>query len=300
MPEAVQGSLPIEPAAPAAVIAPKPAAPVRKFVLPAESVKTEVKAPPPAAAAEAAQNTEEQAPSAEPEGDKPESKEAETPEQAAKRQGRRFERKLDKAYRERAEALARAEHFEKQLNERAPQAQADTGAPKLEQFDYDPEKYAKALAEHETKKAEKGWADTRRNEEARKKNEVLVSAWEEKSEKASDKYDDFATVVGELKPVNVLTAAVMKVDADVAYHLAKTPKEAERIANLDPVDQILEIGRLEAKLLAKPEKPKMPSKAPEPIKPLSGSGATVTDVPSEKDDMKDWMRKRQKQVHGKR
>lgn len=299
MPEAVQGSLPIGAPTPPAVVNTPP--PARKFVLPAESVKTEVKAPPPAAAAEAAQNKEEQAPSADPEGDKPETPE-ETPEQAEKRrEGRRFGRKLDKAYRERAEAVARAELAEKQLNERqATKAAEDTGAPKLEQFDYDPEKYAQAKADFEKKKLEKEWEGKRRSEETKKKNESLVSAWEEKAEKASDKYDDFESIVGPLKPENVLTAAIMKSDADVAYHLGKNPKEAQRIAALDPVDQILEIGRLEAKLAAKPEKPKTPSKAPEPIKPLSGAGSTVTDVPSEKDDMKDWMRKRQKQVHGKR
>ena len=58
-----------------------------------------------------AHNTEEQAPSTEPEA-KPEEV---TPELAAKREGRRFERKLDKAYRAKAEQQARADILEKHV-----------------------------------------------------------------------------------------------------------------------------------------------------------------------------------------
>ena len=180
------------------------------------------------------------------------------------------------------------------------QPQPAAAEPKLEQFDYDPEKYAQAKAEYTKKLAEKEWEAKQRTAETTKQREKLVSSWEEKVEKAADKYDDFTTIVGELQPTSPLITAIMESDADVAYYLGKHPKEAERIAVLGQISQIREIGKLEAKLAAEPEKPKAPSKAPAPIKPLSGAGSTATDVPSETDDTAAWIKKRQKQVHGKR
>lgn len=300
MPE--QQTLAIEPAAtPAPAVPAAPAAkaptPPRKFVLPAENTPAPEapKAPEPKAASEPA----EQAPAAEPEGDKPE--EAETPEQAAKRQGRRFERRLDKAYRQRAEAEARAALLEKRIADlEKPKTPADDAAPRLDQFDYDPEKYATAKAEYEKNKALKAKEAEQRTEAAKARQDKLVASWEEKVEKAADKYDDFHTVVGELQPTNPLVAAIMAADPDVAYHLGKHSKEAERISSLDPIEQILEIGRLEGRLKAEAEKPKAPSKAPAPIKPLSGAGSTANDVPSETDDMGAWMKKREKQIAARR
>jgi hypothetical protein len=296
MPEAVQQSLAIDtPAAPPAAKA--PAAPVKgRFNLPAESEPAPKPAP---ASAEPAQKPAVEAPEAQPEeSDKPEP----TPEEAEKRrESRRFERRIDKLHRQAAEARARAELAEKQLRERDVAAKpVDPGEPKLEQFDYDPEKYAQAKAEYTKKLAEKEWEAKQRTAETTKQREKLVSSWEEKVEKAADKYDDFTTIVGELQPTSPLITAIMESDADVAYYLGKHPKEAERIAGLGQISQIREIGKLEAKLAAEPEKPKAPSKAPAPIKPLSGAGSTATDVPSETDDTAAWIKKRQKQVHGKR
>jgi len=246
-----------------------------------------------------AQNIEEQAPSAKPEGETPEEV---TPEQEAKRAGRRFERKLDKAYRQRAEAQARAELLEKQLADArtaASPAKAE-GEPTLAQFDYDPEKYATAKAEFAAKKAEKDLGDKQRTEAHKAERKRLVSAWEEKVDRAQDKYEDWADVVGELQPDSPFTAAMMEADngEDIAHYLGKHPKEAERIVKLSPMSQIREIGKLEAKLALTPEKPKTPSKAPAPITPLTGAAPVSSAEPSEQDGLGIWMKKRNKQVHG--
>ena len=298
MPEAVspQAELPIAPQTP-----PAP----RRFEIPAE----ETLAPPvetPAASVApkepVAQNSgEAEATPAVPEGEKPEEV---TPEQAAKREGRRFERKLDKAYRQRAEAQARAELLEKQLDEfrtkAQPQVAAAEGAPKLEQFDYDPEKYAAAVAEHAKSQAVKEFEAKQRTEAGKEATRKLTAAWQEKVDKAEDKYEDWAEKVGDLQPNSPFVVALMEAEngEDVAYHLASHPKEAQRIAQLSPLSQAREIGKLEAKLLSKPVEPKAPSKAPAPITPLTGAASGPADQPSENDDMKAWIRKRQKQVHG--
>lgn len=304
MPE--QAALPLnQPAAPP----PAPvAAPKGRYELPPDPVPAAPAAPKAPAESEvvtSAQNTEEQAPSAT-EGETPK-EETLTPEQAAererKREGARFGRKLDKAYRQRAEAQARADHLEKQLAEaRAATSPAKAeGEPTLAQFDYDPEKYAAAKADFATKRAEKELGEKQRTVAQQAEHQRLVSSWEEKVDKASDKYDDWPDVVGELQPTSPFVASIMEADngEDVAYHLGKHPKEAERIAKLPPRQQVFEIGKLSAKLASTPEKPKTPSKAPAPITPLSGAAPIATPVPSEADDMKTWMRKRQKQVYGK-
>lgn len=301
-PAAPQAELPLPEAQPAPAAKPPPII-NKRFELPPEPKAPEAKPAAPAASEppKPAQDMEAEAPSTEPEGEKPEEV---TPEQEAKRAGRRFERKLDKAYRQRAEAQAQAELLKQQLAEaRAAQApkKAD-GEPTLEQFDYDPEKYATAKAEFAKKTAAQELTAKQRQDAMQADVTKLQSEWESKVERADSKYDDFDTVVGELTPNSPFVAAIMEAEngEDIAYHLGKNPKEAERIAKLPPRAQIREIGKLEAKLLAKPVEPKAPSKAPAPIAPLTGAAPIVSDTPTEADDMKSWMRKRQKQVHGKR
>ncbi len=298
---APQAELPLPTATPPAP-APAVKAPPKRFELPPEEKAAPAVAPAASEPPKPAQTTEAEAPSAEPEGDKPEEV---TPEQEAKRAGRRFERKLDKAYRQRAEAQARSEFLEKQLAEirQAPPAAAkQPGEPTLEQFDYDPEKYAAAKAEFAKKSVANEFTAKQRQEAFQAENQRLVADWETKVERADGKYEDFDTVVGELTPNTPFVAAIMEAEngEDIAYHLGKNPKEAERIAKLPPRSQIREIGKLEAKLLAETVKPKAPSKAPAPIAPLTGTAPVVSDEPNESDDMKTWMKRRQKQVHGKR
>ena len=260
---------------------------------------------------EPAQNKGEQAPPAESDGET-ETQQAQqqekelTPEQAAKREGRRFERRLDKAYRKAAEAQARAELLERQLNEirSAPQQQAQVtasaqpGVPTLEAFGYDEEKYRTAVTEHAKAQAIREYEQRKQVETAQQYRQRIVSGWEEKAESVASKYEDFDQLVGEMQPTNHLTAAIMEADngPEIAYYLAKNIKEAQRIVALPPMSQLREIGKLEAKLAAQPEKPKAPSKAPPPIAPLTGSSNVVTDTPSESDDYKTWLAKRNKQL----
>ena len=250
------------------------------------------------------QDTGEQATPATPEA-KPETKEELTPEQAEERkrksEGARYGRRLDKAYRERAEAKARADLLEKRLAE-LEKPKALTGEPKLEQFDFDPEKYATAKAEFAKAQTEKELTAKREEESAKERNERLMSDWEEKSEKASEKYPDFHEKVHDLKPDNDVLASMMEAEnaADIAYFLADNPKELKRISLLPVRSQIREIGKLEMKLASEPEKPKAPSKAPAPVTPLTGTAPITNAAPSEEDDMGTWIRKRQKQVYGKR
>ena len=275
-------------------------APKQRFELPPEK-EDEPKAPEPAAAT-TGENTGEQATPTKPEGEKPDT-EKDDPE---KRGTRRFERRIQKAYREAAEQKARADFIEKRLQELESRskgvATSDPSAPTLEQHGFDPEKYAEARATHEKNKAIREYQSKQAQESQQQALARVSASWEEKVTKAEDKYEDFDEKVGKLDPRNPVIASMMESElgADIAYYLGSHPEEAKKILSSAPLSAIREIGRLEAKLSSTPEKPKAPSKAPAPVTPLTGTSPVSSSEPSETDDMRDWIRKRQKQVHGSR
>jgi hypothetical protein len=47
-----------------------------------------------------------------------------------------------------------------------------------------------------------------------------------------------------------------EVGAEIAYHLGKNPAELERLLDLSPHRQIMELGKIETKILAKTANPK--------------------------------------------
>lgn len=96
--------------------------------------------------------------------------------------------------------------------------------------------------------------------------------------------------------------AKLVVDTDEPHkmlkHLGDNPDEAARILNLSPTQQAREIGRLEARLSTQPVTPPPVSKAPPPPSHVGSRNASST-APSDKDDMKTWMAKREAQLAGK-
>lgn len=99
------------------------------------------------------------------------------------------------------------------------------------------------------------------------------------------KFSDFEEVVvraaedGEYELTREMfeTAATTPVAAEILYHLAKNPTEALAVSRMNPREQGMWFGRMEAKFSAsapKPE-PKRISDAPDPLTPARGSGASV-------------------------
>lgn len=242
----------------------------------------------------AAQNPAELAPA--PKGDE---KTPATPDPAEKRGQSRFDRKIDRLHRRAAEAEARASLFEKQLNDLKPKAAEDPGAPKLEQFK-DLDEWKQAIEKHAGERALKEHTAKQQSETQKQMQARLMEGWEEKAARADSKYEDFEEVVGDIKPNSPWAAAMMEAEnaEDIAYYLGKNLKEAQRIASLPPVSQIREIGKLEAKFLAEPPKPKTASKAPAPVAALSGTSIVASDAPAVTDNDKTWFEKRLKSGRG--
>ena len=254
-----------------------------------------VSTPPPVVPAEVEPNdqTAGQAPATE----TPPAEKAETPDAQPEKQGQsRFERRISKLYRKLGEADARAAALQKEL-ETLKTPKAPEGAPKLEQFD-DVEKYAEAREKWAKEQAIKEIEEKERVRARQTEDKTIVESWETQVEAALEKYDDFSDTLSSMQPNTPLTRAIMSAEngAEVAYHLDKNPKALKRILELPPFAQVLAIGKLSAKLESEPTVAKQPSKAPPPIAPVSAKTGAVSDEISPDDDMRTFIRKREKQL----
>ena len=199
--------------------------------------------------------------------------------------------------------LAREQRkWEREQAARQAELQAKQAVPKevpsIDNFE-SPDAYAEALA---LRKAEELLAQR----EIQKQQAQIVEAYSEAEEKARDKYDDFEEVVynPKLRITNAMAESIQASEngPDLAYWLGSNPKEAERIANLSPILQAKEIGKIEAKLSDNPPVKKTTS-APTPISPVtarsSGSPSHDTTDPRSVKTMSvsDWIEaERQRQI----
>jgi len=140
----------------------------------------------------------------------------------------------------------------------------------------DAQAYADALAE---RKAQELLAQR----EAEAERQATLEAYHDREEEARGKYDDFEQVAYNPKlPVTETMAQTIQaseIGPDVIYYLGSNPKEAERIARLNPLLQAREIGKIEAKLASNPPAKKTTT-APAPIAPVTArtSGTPAYDT----------------------
>lgn len=161
------------------------------------------------------------------------------------------------------------------------------------------EAYIEALADWKYEQRRK--ADSEKTEkesrerQAKQRQAEALDGFEERAEKAREKYEDFDDVAFSNFPVTeAMTEAILASDSgpELLYYLGNNPKEALRIAKLPPFVAARELGRLEAKL---PDLSKPASAAPAPINPVKPK-SNASETPSESDDMKSWIAKRNKQL----
>lgn len=102
----------------------------------------------------------------------------------------------------------------------------------------------------------------------------LTATYQKRVEEFSKDHPDYEDVAGneEVSISNAMSAVILN-DEDgpaIAYYLGQNPDEAERISKLSPARVGSELGRIAAKLNAKP----IVSTKPKPITPLRTSGIT--------------------------
>jgi len=206
---------------------------------------------------------------------------------------RRFERRIDRATKARAEAEQRAEALAREVAELKSKTAAPTDPlePKMEQFS-DIEEYAKAKASYAVKQESQAREQKLQQQTIEGSRKALLSRWTEETIKGEDKYDDFTEVVGDLKPTAPWSIGIMKSEnpADVAYYLGKHLKEAQKIIALDPVSQIFEVAKISLKLSQTPVAPKTPSKAPAPISPVGAAATSKEASVAEPMSMEQYMK----------
>jgi hypothetical protein len=174
----------------------------------------------------------------------------------------------------------------------------------------DEEKYNEAMAEYnerffdfrETKKKQDEVVEVAKSEQENKQKN-----WEDVATKAIKKYPDLQEVTSKdvYNPVLIdVLRDKAKIDieeettvsADLAYYLGKNPIELAKInklANNDPVNMIIELGKIHGKIESLT---KNVSNAPKPLETLDaekGSLKEFEDFPDGKDD--EWFQWRKKQ-----
>lgn len=168
-----------------------------------------------------------------------------------------------------------------------------------EQFE-STEAYVDALAHQRAQQLIQQQEEVRRAKE-------LAGSFENRVEAFEEKFPDFAQVAfsNTHKVSEYMTQAIMASDVgpEIAYHLGLNPKESNRIADLPPLLQVKEIGKLEAKLAANPPVKKT-SSAPAPISPVIARGAATaldtTNPKAAKDlSMEEWARLDNERVRAK-
>lgn len=277
------------------------------------------------AGAEPAQPDEQQGEPSAPEGEaKPqtqddqgddEDQEGEDAEQEDKPKGRKtgIQRRIDELVREREEERAERRRLAAILEQTVSggktdqrQEQETPAAPKPPREEDFPDHaaYQEALldykvdlrlAERESRDRQAREAEQRQTEQAQASQEGQRRA-AKMVETARAKFVDFDDVVlgnNDLQITPVMVDAMgleEKHGHDVAYYLGKVPEEAARIAALPPAHQVLEIGKLAAKIETAGRK--KITKAPPPAKPLGGRANAAVDL--SKGSIDDFMKARNK------
>ena len=126
------------------------------------------------------------------------------------------------------------------------------------------------------------------------------AAHESRVDEARGRYADFDAVAlnDSIAISESMARAIVESEQgpDLAYYLGKNPGEAERIAGLNPISAVREIGRIEARLLARPAG--KVTAAPHPPRTVHG-GSSPTGDP-DRLSIEDWIRRRNLEIRRRR
>lgn len=191
----------------------------------------------------------------------------------------------------RREAERQAEYWREQAMRGQPaEAEQPATEPDPAQYEYGEAdgRYIRDLARHE---ARQEFQRAAQEQSAAQEAHTIDTAWQARQAAFAAKTPDYHQLViaNPALPITAQMAEAIKtsdVGPDVAYHLAKNPAEAQRIAILTPIAQAREIGRLEARVaeLPKPVVNRLTA-APDPPPQVRGVGGRFAPAP-DTDDFK--------------
>lgn len=207
-----------------------------------------------------------------------------------------WKRRAEEAERKAGEGNSKPKEPEKTLTKPDPQHYTD------DKGNFRAIEYAEALAEYSAKKAVEDERKAQKEEADQRAKESAERATKARIEKATTKYPDWEKVVStsdiQIQNECLRFMAESEYGPDIAYHLAKHPKDAERIRSMSPYLAVAELGKLQTQF----EKPADPpaqaasktveppvtrqSGAPPPITPIDTSGAGSIQLDPAKMDFK--------------
>lgn len=209
----------------------------------------------------------------------------------------RVQERIDELTRQKGESAREAAYWRGVAEAAKPAVEAkpaeDPGKPKPEGFaTYD--EYIEKLTDWKIEQREQVRGQKQREQET-------ASNWNQRATAARQSMPDFDAVLSSSAAPMTKAMAETIQDSDkgpeLAYHLAKNPAEAARIAQLGQLATARELGKLEAFLSAPKPAPKTTS-APNPPTPI-GSGRSTEGDPG-KMPMSEYLAWRETQFKGKR
>ena len=228
--------------------------------------------------------------------------------------------RIDKLTREKYDALRERDRRDYEVERlRAELEQARTAPkaevapqndfPTLEAFGYDEGKFNAAVASHysklATEQARAAAQEQMRLEREAEQRRRAGESWATKEAEFIKSKPDYVEKVRDNRslPITEHMAQVISesdVGPQVAYYLGENTDKARAIANLPPLSQAREIGRIEAAILAEKAKPKPAvSQAPPPISKVDGNEAQVEKSPNDMSDA-EFAKWRKRQIAARR
>lgn len=227
-------------------------------------------------------------------------------------------RKIEALERERGYSQRRIEELESVLaGQRKPAGQTQPEGPKpkptQDQFQ-SYEEFIEALTDHKMEQRELALAQKAREWQAQEQERQRLNGWQSRvgefKQTAAD-FDDMLQSVDHIQIPPALQQALMESETgpQLAYALAKDPKELERIAKLPPLAAIRALGAFEAHIAngngngtapkaKETAPPPVPvSKAPPPVRPVAtGSSSMTTRKPVEEMTYQEYKRHREAEI----
>lgn len=190
------------------------------------------------------------------------------------------QKRIDKLTQQRYEREARIRELEAKLAEQERTAQASQPEPDPTQFD-DLEKYLAAKVEFETGKKLR---EIEQQRTVQQKQAERVAGFNERAASIRQANPDFDAVLqsAAIGVSDAVMETILESDdgPSVAYYLAKNPTELYKLNAMGERQQVLELGRISARLSAKvPERKVTQAPPPAPAVKATGSGSkSVSDM----------------------
>ncbi len=192
----------------------------------------------------------------------------------------RVQARINKITAEKYAEKRRAEELERLLAEarsKIPPMPPASNEPKLEDYDYDEQKYQAALIDHKVNQKAQEIQEQAQRAQQERDAQATQQLFNQRAAKVREKVPDYDQLMMSIPPLpdetfNAILAH--EKGPEIAVHLAKHLDVADEIATMSPSQAGMKLGMIISQLS---EKPVSTSQAPDPIEPISQAGTGIAD-----------------------